>query len=59
MKKKIRIFATEVVTHIFKIDEDRFDEEFKKISNDRSFLVKEIDSKSYQRERYLKCVEAE
>jgi|TARA_R100000049_G_C1887955_1_gene42051 hypothetical protein len=59
MKKKIRIFATEVVTHIFKIDEDRFDEEFKKISNDKSFLVKEIDSKSYQRERYLKCVEAE
>jgi hypothetical protein len=59
MKKKIRIFATEVVTHIFKIDEDRFDEEFKKISNDKSFLVKEIDSKSYQRERYLKCIEAE
>ena len=59
MKKKVRIFATEIVTHIFTVDEDRFDEEFKKICNDRSFLTKEIDSKSYQRERYLKCVEIE
>jgi CRISPR/Cas system type I-B associated protein Csh2 (Cas7 group RAMP superfamily) len=59
MKKKVRIFATEIVTHIFTVDEDRFDEEFKKICNDRSFLTKETDSKSYQKESYLKCVETE
>ena len=58
-KKKARIFATEIVTHIFTVDEDRFDVEFKKICNGKGFLTNEINSKSYQRERYLKCVETE
>jgi len=69
--KKIKIFATEVVTHIFKIDEDKFDEEYKNICNDKlypisskpygcnSFLTKAIDSKNYKRESYLSCVEPE
>jgi hypothetical protein len=41
-KKTVRIFATEIVQHIFSVDADKFDKEFKRLEEDGSWRVENI-----------------
>ena len=49
-KKLIRIYATEIVEHIWTVEEDNSEDAIKKIEEDNSWLVNSINSDSYSRE---------
>ena len=67
MKETVRIFATEIVGHIFTVDADKYDEELKRLEEDDSWRVETIWKQvgenptvdGYTRESYILTMEEE
>ena len=49
-QKKVRLFVTEFVEHIFEVDENKLDKEIEKIEKSSSWKVKYIDTPQHSRE---------